>query len=93
MALDASLLEEEILNRLAEVTPLIFTNEITDTTVDVTVDADGKEVYTVNETRGPIYLNGRALEKMRPLARAIAQACIEHFKAHCEIDGNDRRVS
>ena len=93
MALDADILEQAILDTLRAQTPVILSDEVLGVDVLVDTDAEGNQLYSTQETRGPVILDADGIKKMRPLARAIAQACIDHFKSHGEVDDTEGRIT
>ena len=93
MALDKDKLENAILDRLRIVTPQILDDEILNVEVTETEKPDGSVEYDTQEVRGPVTLDPKGLEKMRPLARAIAEAVIDQIINNAETNLTSGRIS
>lgn len=93
MALDPVLLEESILDVMEEVIPVLLPDEIQDVEVTEEQQPDGSTSYNSTTTTGPAQFGEDGRKSTRPLARAIAQAVIDHFIAHASVDLSSGRIS
>jgi hypothetical protein len=85
--MDVEALESAILAVFREVTPQLLPNEVKGVEVTTTPKEDGTSVCTIEEQRGPVEVTSEATRALRPLARAIAIAVVEHIESHAEITG------
>lgn len=82
MALDADRLEQRFLTIFRTVTRELYPNEVKNTTVTEVKREDGSLDHEINEERGPMEVD---IEKLTPLARALARAVVQEIKASAEV--------
>jgi len=79
--LNATALETQILELYAQELAGAFPDVLKGVEIERVSREDGTEQITVVERRGPIEVDAN---KLRPLARAIAQAVVQHLVTHGE---------
>jgi hypothetical protein len=84
MSMNAASLEDLIMSKLSTALRTTFDNVVVGYDVSQVPRDDGTLSYEVEERRGVITMTREQLEKMRPMARAIAQAVVEHLTSHAQ---------
>lgn len=87
MAMDEAVLEEAIIGVLKAVTPQLLPDVQKGVEVVEVPLEDGSSTYTTVTNRGPAEVTEDGENAIRPLARAIATAVVEHITANAEITG------
>ena len=93
MSMDSGLLENLILDILQQVLPVILDDEILEVTVTEEVLPDGSTKFTSTPVRGAVRLTTQGREAMRPLARSISRAVVNHITTHAQVDLVTGRIS
>jgi len=83
MPLDASSLERLIIDIFRREVSQQYSDVVKGMEIETTQREDGTTSYEVVEIRGALEVRAH---EMRPLARAIAQAVVQHFSQHAEVD-------
>lgn len=88
--MDATALEDSIINIMRREHNATNTDEVIGATIVQTPKEDGTIESTVELERGTPPFNREAVVV---LARAIAQAVVQHITSHADVDGGTWRIS
>lgn len=82
MAMDADVLEQQILDIFVTESELQFARVVKGVNITEVPYEDGTSKYDVELQYGPIEVD---VEKSRPLAKAIARAVVDHIARHAQV--------
>jgi len=82
--MDAQALADLIQARLSRLLQQSLTDVVVGFDVSQVPRDDGTISYTVLERRGTRSLTDEEMERMRPMAQAIAEAVVEHITSHAQ---------